>query len=165
MPYWIRKVCEHIVKHYKEKIEPNGYKAQIVVYDRECCHKYKEELDKLLHPEATTVVMDTNNDKQDRYKKYRRNRDEEGKVLDQFRDKSNPLKMVIVTAKLLTGFVPLCQFPRRKRRSLYLPNLPPGIALACAPTGWLPYGLWRICDNTAGIAFPYRNAPRFSDTL
>lgn len=103
-PKRIRKVCEHIVKHYKEKIEPNGYKGQIVVYDRECCLKYKEELDKLLPPEATTIVMDTNNDKQDRYKKYRRNRDEEGKVLDQFRDKNHPLKLVIVTAKLLTGF-------------------------------------------------------------
>jgi type I restriction enzyme, R subunit len=103
-PKRIRKVCEHIVKHYKEKIEPNGYKGQIVVFDRECCLKYKEELDKLLPSAATTIVMDTNNDKQDRFKKYRRNRDEEGKVLDQFRDKSNPLKLVIVTAKLLTGF-------------------------------------------------------------
>lgn len=103
-PKRIRKVCEHIVKHYKEKIEPNGYKGQIVVYDRECCLKYKEELDKLLPPGATTIVMDTNNDKEDRYKKYRRSRDEEAKVLDQFRDMSNPLKFVIVTAKLLTGF-------------------------------------------------------------
>ncbi len=43
----IRKVCEHIVNHFKTKIEPNGYKGQIVVYDRECCLMYKEELDKL----------------------------------------------------------------------------------------------------------------------
>ena len=100
----IRKVCKHIAKHYKEKIEPNGYKGQIVVYDRECCLMYKEELDKLLPPEATTIIMDTNNDKEDRYKKYRHSRDEEAKILDRFRDKSNPLKLVIVTAKLLTGF-------------------------------------------------------------
>lgn len=103
-PKRVRKVCEHIVKHYKEKIEPNGYKGQIVVYDRECCLKYKEELDKLLPHEATTIVMDTNNDKEDRYKKFRRSRDEEARVLDQFRDKNNPLKLVIVTSKLLTGF-------------------------------------------------------------
>lgn len=100
----IRKVCEHIVNHYKTKIEPNGYKAQIVVYDRECCLMYKEELDKFLPEEASTIVMHTNNDKEDRYKKYRRNRDQEAKVLDQFRDKNHPLKFVIVTAKLLTGF-------------------------------------------------------------
>lgn len=100
----IRKVCEHIVKHYTEKIEPNGYKGQVVVYDRECCLMYKEELDKLLPPEASDIVMDTNNDKEDRYKKYRRNRDEEGKLLDFFRDPNSPLKLVIVTSKLLTGF-------------------------------------------------------------
>ena len=100
----IRKVCEHIVNHYKTKIEPNGYKAQVVVYDRECCLMYKEELDRLLPEEASTIVMHTNNDKEDRYKKYRRNRDQEAKVLDQFRDKDHPLKFVIVTAKLLTGF-------------------------------------------------------------
>lgn len=100
----IRKVCEHIVNHYKTKIEPNGYKAQIVVYDRECCLMYKEELDKLLPEKASTIVMHTNNDKEDRYKKYRRNKDQEAKILDQFRDKDHPLKFVIVTAKLLTGF-------------------------------------------------------------
>ncbi|MFB5496515.1 type I restriction endonuclease subunit R [Enterococcus casseliflavus] len=100
----IRKVCEHIVNHYQAKIEPNGYKAQIVVYDRECCLMYKEELDKLLPEEESTIVMHTSNDKEDRYKKYRRTRDEESKVLDQFRDIDHPLKFIIVTSKLLTGF-------------------------------------------------------------
>ena len=100
----IRKVCKHIVQHFTSKIEPNGYKGQVVVYDRECCLMYKEELDKLLPEEASTIVMDTNNDKENRYKKYRRNRDEEERVLDQCRDKNHPLKLVIVTSKLLTGF-------------------------------------------------------------
>lgn len=103
-PARIRKVCEHIAKHFKEKIEPNGYKGQVVVYDRECCLMYKAVLDELLGEEATTIVMDTNNDKEDRYKKYRRDRDQESKVLDYFRDPNSPLKLVIVTAKLLTGF-------------------------------------------------------------
>ena len=103
-PARIRKVCEHIAKHFKEKIEPNGYKGQVVVYDRECCLMYKDVLDELLGEEATTIVMDTNNDKEDRYKRYRRDRDQESKVLDYFRDPQSPLKLVIVTAKLLTGF-------------------------------------------------------------
>ncbi|MFK4474179.1 type I restriction enzyme R subunit [Paenibacillus sp. RC73] len=100
----IRKICEHIAKHYQEKIEPNGYKGQVVCYDRACCLMYKEELDKLLGPEATTIVMDTNNDKEDKYKAYKRDRDAEGKVLDRFREPNDPLKLVIVTSKLLTGF-------------------------------------------------------------
>lgn len=103
-PARIRKVCEHIAKHFREKIEPNGYKGQVVCYDRECCLMYKQVLDELMGPDATTIVMDTNNDKEDRYKAYRRDRDAEVKLLDYFRDPNSPLKLVIVTAKLLTGF-------------------------------------------------------------
>lgn len=103
-PERIRKVCEHIANHYKEKIEPNGFKGQVVCYDRECCLLYKRELDKLLDEEASTIVMDTNNDKEDKYKEFRRARDTEAKLLDNFREQDNPLKLVIVTSKLLTGF-------------------------------------------------------------
>ena len=100
----IHKVCAHIAKHFTEKIKPNGYKAQVVVYDRPCCIKYKAELDKLLGPECSTIVMDTNDDKADEYKAYRRSKDEEAKILDRFRDSHDPLEIVIVTSKLLTGF-------------------------------------------------------------
>lgn len=103
-PSRIRKVCEHIAKHYREKIEPNGYKGQVVVYDRECCLMYKKALDEIMGPDATTIVMDTNNDKEDRYKEFRRDRDAEAKLLDYFREPASPLKLVIVTSKLLTGF-------------------------------------------------------------
>ena len=103
-PARIRKVCEHIAKHFQSKIAPNGYKGQIVVYDRECCLMYKTVLDELLGEDATTIVMDANNDKEDRYRKYRRDRDAEGKILDVFRDPNSELKLVIVTSKLLTGF-------------------------------------------------------------
>lgn len=104
-PERIQKVCEHIVNHFNTKIDPNGFKGQVVCYDRECCLLYKRALDKLFGNEHyTTIVMDTNNDKEDRYKEWRRDRDEEAKVLDRFRDPNDPLKLVIVTSKLLTGF-------------------------------------------------------------
>lgn len=103
-PDRIQKVCEHLVKHFREKIEPNGYKGQLVCFDRECCIRYKEVLDTLMDPEESTVVIDTHDDKEDRFKAYRRSKDEEAKVLDQFRDPHHPLKIVIVTSKLLTGF-------------------------------------------------------------
>jgi type I restriction enzyme R subunit len=103
-PERIRKVCEHIAKHYREKIEPNGFKGQVVCYDRECCLLYKTVLDELLGEDATTIVMDTNNDKEGKYKAYRRDRDAESRLLDHFRESGNELKLVIVTAKLLTGF-------------------------------------------------------------
>ena len=53
---------------------------------------------------CSTIVMDTNDDKADEYKPYRRTKDEEAKILDRFRDPHVPLEIVIVTAKLLTGF-------------------------------------------------------------
>lgn len=53
---------------------------------------------------ASTIVMDTNDDKQDKYKLFRRSKEEEAKVLDRFRDPHDPLQLVIVTSKLLTGF-------------------------------------------------------------
>lgn len=58
-PERIRKVCEHIANHFLTKIDPNGFKGQVVCYDRECCLLYKQELDKLLGEYATTIVMDT----------------------------------------------------------------------------------------------------------
>lgn len=103
-PDRIWKVCEHIAHHFREKVQPEGFGAQVVCYDRECCLLYKEQLDKLLGADVSTIVMDTNNDKEGRYAAYRRDRDAEEKVLDRFRNPEDPLKMLIVTAKLLTGF-------------------------------------------------------------
>ena len=103
-PERIKAVCAHIAEHFMTNVNPNGFKAQVVCYDRECCVLYKKELDKLLGEATSTIVMDTNNDKADEYKQWRRSRDEEAKVLDDFRDPKNPLQIVIVTSKLLTGF-------------------------------------------------------------
>ena len=103
-PERIKAVCAHIAEHFMTNVNPNGFKAQVVCYYRECCVLYKKELDKLLGEATSTIVMDTNNDKADEYKQWRRSRDEEAKVLDDFRDPKNPLQIVIVTSKLLTGF-------------------------------------------------------------
>ena len=106
-PERIRKVCEDIVEHFQTKVEPNGFKGQIVTFDRESCLLFKTELDKLLPPEATDIVMSVQApDKKERpeYAVYDRSRDEEERLLDRFRDPADPLKLIIVTAKLLTGF-------------------------------------------------------------
>ena len=101
----INKVCAYIVQHFREYVEPTGLKAQIVVYNRACCVKYKKAIDALLGTnDATAIVMHTGNDKGDDYAEYKLNRDQEKKLLDNFRDPLSPLKFVIVTSKLLTGF-------------------------------------------------------------
>jgi type I restriction enzyme R subunit len=38
------------VQHYQQKVEPNGFKAQVVTFDRECCVLYKKVMDELLGP-------------------------------------------------------------------------------------------------------------------
>ena len=101
----IEAVCEDIVKHYRERIEPLGLKAQIVAYDRATCVAYHNQLSKLLMPdEEATVVMTTAKDDPQEWAQWDLDREEEAIVKDRFRDIDDPLKFLIVTAKLLTGF-------------------------------------------------------------
>lgn len=102
-PERVRKICEDIAQHFAEKVEPNGFGAQVVTLDREACVLYKRALDEILPPEASEIVM-TVNSGEDEYAGWRRDRDAEEKLLDRFRDPADPLKILIVTSKLLTGF-------------------------------------------------------------
>lgn len=103
-PSRVQAICEHIVNHYQEKVEPNGFKAQVVTFDRECCVLYKKAMDKLVEPEASAIVMHAHGGKGDQHAQWKLSKDEEEKLLDRFRDPSDPLKFIIVTSKLLTGF-------------------------------------------------------------
>ena len=103
-PARVQAICEHIVNHYQEKVEPNGFKAQVVTFDRECCVLYKKALDDLVGPDASAIVMHTKGGKGDEYSEWKLSKDEEEALLDRFRDSNDPLKYLIVTSKLLTGF-------------------------------------------------------------
>ena len=103
-PVRVNAICQHIVKHFQEKVEPNGFKAQVVTFDRECCVLYKKAMDELVGPEASAIVMHTQGGKSDQYAEWKLAKDEEEKLLDRFRDPIDSLKFLIVTSKLLTGF-------------------------------------------------------------
>lgn len=103
-PSRVQAICQHIVNHYQEKIEPNGFKAQVVTFDRECCVLYKKAMDELVGPEASAIVMSTPGGKGDEFAEWKLDKDKEEKLLDRFRDPGDPLKFLIVTSKLLTGF-------------------------------------------------------------
>lgn len=103
-PERVRAVVNHIVKHFQTKVEPNGFKGQVVTFDRECCVLYKQVMDELIGPEASAVVMHTAPGDPKEWKAHSRDKDAEEKLLDRFRDPADPLKFVIVTSKLLTGF-------------------------------------------------------------
>lgn len=102
-PERVEKVCADIAQHFQEKVVPNGFGAQVVTFDRESCVRYKQELDKHLPPEFSDIVMTVSSGEPE-YAPYRRDRDAEEKLLDRFRDPNDPLKILIVTSKLLTGF-------------------------------------------------------------
>jgi type I restriction enzyme R subunit len=77
----------------------------IVTPDREACVQYKEALDLLINPEASEVVISSSaNDDFDFKQKYAMDKDKQEKVVEKFNDADSPLKFLIVTAKLLTGF-------------------------------------------------------------
>jgi type I restriction enzyme, R subunit len=103
-PERIRAVVQHMVTHYQTKVEPNGFKAQVVVFDRECCVLYKQVMDEMLGPDASAIVMHTSSDTPKDWRQYGLDKDAEEKLLDRFRDPADPLQFVIVTNKLLTGF-------------------------------------------------------------
>lgn len=101
----IGKIAVDIAEHFRAKVEPQGLKAQVVVYDKATCVVYKKELDKLLGPDVSTVVMSRDSrDPQEWREKYTPDRDQLERITARFNDPADPLKILIVTAKLLTGF-------------------------------------------------------------
>lgn len=102
-PQRVQSICADIVKHYEAKVAPNKFGAKVVTFDRESCVLYKAELDRLLPSETSDIVMSVNSGEKE-YAAYKRDRNDEEKLLDRFRDPNDPLKILIVTSKLLTGF-------------------------------------------------------------
>jgi type I restriction enzyme, R subunit len=102
-PARISAIGADIARHFQDKVAPNGFGAQVVTFDRQSCVLYKQELDRHLPPEVSDIVISVNSG-EDQYAAYRRDRDAEEKLLDRFRDPKDPLKILIVTSKLLTGF-------------------------------------------------------------
>ncbi|MFX0538581.1 type I restriction endonuclease subunit R [Ornithinimicrobium sp. Y1847] len=123
-PERISAVCADIIEHYYSTVDPLGMKAQIVVIDRAACVAYTEELDRLLaqrhaaqvaatgpddEPPArdeVAVVMTVGTAKGDppQWGKYRLTEAEEAALLKRFRTHGDPLKFLVCTSKLGTGF-------------------------------------------------------------
>jgi type I restriction enzyme R subunit len=103
-PERVSAVVNHIVRHFQDKVEPSGFKAQVVTFDRECCVLYKAAMDNVIGPEASAVVMSSGPSDPPEWSRHVRDKDAEEKLLDRFRDPADPLRFLIVTNKLLTGF-------------------------------------------------------------
>ncbi|MCX6789873.1 MAG: HsdR family type I site-specific deoxyribonuclease [Candidatus Gribaldobacteria bacterium] len=106
LPKRMEAVAKDIVEHYKLYVAPNGFKAQIVAYDREAVAGYKKLLDKLVPAEWSAVVYspgDPNSDSDD-LKVYNTSKREREQVIEKFKDPKSSLRFLLVCDMLLTGF-------------------------------------------------------------
>jgi len=100
----IRTVARFVAEHYRENVEPLGYKAFLVGVDREACALYKHALDEVLPSEYSEVVYTGNNNDSELLKKFHLDPKKERQIRKSFGKLDQQPKILIVTEKLLTGF-------------------------------------------------------------
>ena len=100
----VDKVAEFVAKHYKDYVEPLGYKAFLVGVDREACALYKKALDKYLPTNYSAVVYTGNHNDPAHLKEFHISDDKEKEIRKIFVKQDSLPKILIVTEKLLTGY-------------------------------------------------------------
>jgi len=103
-PDRIDKIANYVATHFRENVEPMGFKAFVVAVDREACALYKKALDKYLPADYSRVVFSPSHGDREELKALYVNEDEEKKIRKDFIRKTEKPKILIVTEKLLTGF-------------------------------------------------------------
>ena len=100
----MEQIGEYLAEHFKNNVEPLGYKAFLVAVDREACVMYKEILDKYLPSSYSEVIISSSHNDSQKLKKYHKKEGQEREIRKAFRDPKKEPKILIVTEKLLTGF-------------------------------------------------------------
>lgn len=109
-PARIRWVCIDLLKHYREHIQPDGFKAMIVTGSRHAAALYKQTLDELDAPPSEVIISGDHND--EAYLAKYTDKVAQKKAIDDFPKplSENPTAFLIVKDMLLTGFdAPLAQ--------------------------------------------------------
>ena len=103
----VEKVSEFVARHFRENVDPLGYKAFLVAVNREACAKYKRALDKHLPPEWSVPVYTENSEdivKRGLVAELQLSPEREAETRLMFKRPNDDPKILIVTDKLLTGF-------------------------------------------------------------
>lgn len=127
-PDRVRIVVDKMLKHFLEHPDPNGFKAQLVVVDREACVRYKAVLDDKLKdrglpPEWSDVIISEAQNDDAELARFHYGKLKQDELIDYFKlttkewerwneersgaDRARwrpPLKILIVCDRLLTGF-------------------------------------------------------------
>ncbi len=104
VPSRIEKVAAFVANHFRENVEPLGYKAFLVAVDREACALYKRALDEHLPAEYSAVVYTSNYNDSKLLQEFALDEQAEKRVRKAFIKRETLPKILIVTEKLLTGF-------------------------------------------------------------
>ena len=118
-PDRIRIIAEDVATDFRERVQPNDFKAMLVCHDKETCALYKAALDKRLDPEASLCVFSEDPDKDKReVKEHYLGDATRKKAIEEFKkekprdpveqakpeNKWRNVEMFIVCDMLLTGF-------------------------------------------------------------
>ncbi|MDM7325058.1 MAG: HsdR family type I site-specific deoxyribonuclease [Thermus sp.] len=103
-PERVEKIARFVADHFKNYVQPMGYKAFLVAADREACALYKEALDRHLPPEWSAVIISAGYNDPSHLKRYHLSEEEEARLRKAFRKPGENPQVFIVTEKLLTGY-------------------------------------------------------------
>ena len=102
-PRRIEDICLNLIEHFTDFIAPNRFKAQVVTTSRHAAVTYKETLDRLNGPESAIIMSADNND-EERLAKWHLTKQQQDGLIERFKDRGDPLSILIVCDMLLTGF-------------------------------------------------------------
>src|ERR1039457_1802632 len=100
----VSEVAKYVADHYRQNVEPLGYKAFLVAVDREACTFYKEALDAILPPEYSEIVFTGNNNDPPHLKKWHIDEKKDKELRKKFIKGGDFSKILIVIEKVRTGF-------------------------------------------------------------
>ena len=102
-PRRIEAICLDLIDHFTRYIAPNRFKAQVVAASRHDAVTFKETLDRLNAPESAVIMSAGHND-EERLARWHRGREQQDRLIGRFKDRDDPLSILVVCDMLLTGF-------------------------------------------------------------
>ena len=102
-PRRIETICLDLIDHFAKFIAPNRFKAQVVATSRDAAVTYMETLRRLNGPESAVVMSAGHNDEA-RLARWHLRKDQQEQAIDRFKDRNDPLSILVVCDMLLTGF-------------------------------------------------------------
>jgi len=145
----MKEISNDLVEHYLTQIEKNGFKAMVVTHRRGMAVRYKMLIDEVLQAsgrqDIQTEVVITWQPNDPSWMRARCPKQSEDDIRERFKKADDPLKILCVSDKLLTGFdAPVLQVMYLDKR-LREHNLLQAIARTNRPLPGKEYGLVVDC--------------------